>query len=224
MEQGNILPVGANRFGLTTLSDFKDLFVEAKRKSNRLKASQDNGDHSLNPGMDTPIRQNPASVLVPVIGRPGHPTVLLTRRSDALAHHAGQVCFPGGRVEETDIDIVDTALRETEEEIGLNRRHVEIIGKLDNYVTRTGFAVTPVVGLVSPPFDLNINSVEVADVFEVPISFVLDRRNHERQSKEWQNKMRHFYVLPHPDFYIWGATAGMLVHFANMMLDVLESK
>ena len=111
MEQGNILPVGANRFGLTTLSDFKDLFVEAKRKSNRLKASQDNGDHSLNPGMDTPIRQNPASVLVPVIGRPGHPTVLLTRRSDALSHHAGQVSFPGGRVEETDIDIVDTALR-----------------------------------------------------------------------------------------------------------------
>ena len=127
-------------------------------------------------------------------------------------------------IDQSAIDIVDTALRETEEEIGLNRRHVEIIGKLDNYVTRTGFAVTPVVGLVSPPFDLNINSVEVADVFEVPISFVLDRRNHERQSKEWQNKMRHFYVLPHPDFYIWGATAGMLVHFANMMLDVLESK
>ena len=108
MEQGNILPVGANRFGLTTLSDFKDLFVEAKRKSNRLKASQDNGDHSLNPDMGTPIRQSPASVLVPVIGRPGHPTVLLTRRSDALSHHAGQVSFPGGRVEETDIDIVDT--------------------------------------------------------------------------------------------------------------------
>ena len=100
----------------------------------------------------------------------------------------------------------------------------EIIGKLDNYVTRTGFSVTPVVGLVTPPFDLNINSVEVADIFEVPMSFVLDRRNHERQSKEWQNKMRHFYVLPHPEFYIWGATAGMLVHFANMMLDVLESK
>ena len=230
MEQGNILPAGSNRFGLETLDDFRELFCNAYEKSMRQKLVMEsselknNGDHSLNPGMTLPARQHPASVLIPVIGRPGHPTVLLTRRSDALSHHAGQVSFPGGRVEETDIDIVDTALRETEEEIGLNRRHVEIIGKLDDYVTRTGFSVTPVVGLVTPPFDLNINSVEVADIFEVPMSFVLDRKNHERQSKEWENKMRHFYVLPHPDFYIWGATAGMLVHFANMMLAVLESQ
>ena len=230
MEQGNILPAGSNRFGLETLDDFRELFCNAYEKSIRQKLVMEsselknNGDHSLNPGMTLPARQHPASVLIPVIGRPGHPTVLLTRRSDALSHHAGQVSFPGGRVEDSDIDIVDTALRETEEEIGLTRRHIEVIGQLDDYVTRTGFAVTPIVGLVTPPFDLVVNSVEVADVFEVPISFVLDRKNHDRQSKEWQNKTRHFYVMPHPDFYIWGATAGMLVDFANMLLAAVDPK
>jgi 8-oxo-dGTP pyrophosphatase MutT (NUDIX family) len=229
MEQGNILSVGSNRFGLVTLDDFRELFISAMEKSKSLEAKtrpdgmQTNGDHHLNPGMSIPDTQKPASVLVPIIGRPEHPTILLTRRSDDLPHHAGQVSFPGGRSEDSDVDAVDTALRETEEEIGLQRHHVEVIGQLDEYITRTGFVVTPIVGLVKPPFDLTADPVEVADVFEVPLSFVLDRSNHERHSQEWQNKMRHFYVLPHPEQHIWGATAGMLVNLANALLAVLEA-
>ena len=179
------------------------------------------GDHSLNPGMTVPEKNRPAAVLVPVVGRAGEPTILLTERSADLPHHAGQVSFPGGRVEDSDVDHIDTALRETEEEIGLDRRHVEVIGRLDTYFTRTGFVVTPIVGLVRPPFDLTPDPVEVASVFEVPLSFILDRSNHERHSREWQNMIRHFYVFPHPDKYIWGATAGMLVNLAELLLEVM---
>jgi len=204
-----------------TLEDFRDAFVRAQEM-----ATDDNrrGDHDLNPGMGLPECSQPASVLIPVIGRPEGPTILLTQRSADLPHHAGQVSFPGGRAEESDADTVDTALRETEEEIGLQRRHVEVIGRIDTYVTRTGFVVTPVVGLVRPPINITPDPVEVAAVFEVPVSFVLDRRNHERHNREWQNKIRHFYVLPHPKRYIWGATAGMLVNLAELLLRAIEDE
>ena len=137
-----------------------------------------------------------------------------------MNHHAGQVSFPDGRHEESDLNMIDTALRETEEEIGLARDAVEVIGELPTYETRTGFSVKPIVGLIKPPIELNIDSKEVADVFEIPLSFVLDRKNHERHSREWQNTMRNFYVFPHPKYYIWGATAGMLVNLAELILSV----
>lgn len=175
------------------------------------------GDHDLNPDMVKPEKMRPAAVLVPVVERDAGPTILLTKRSADLQVHAGQISFPGGRVEEEDADIVATALRETEEEIGLDARHIEVIGQLDTYATRTGFEVTPVVGLVRPPFDLTPDPVEVAEIFEVPLAFILDRRNHERHAREWQNRMRHFYVLPYPDYYIWGATAGMLVNLVDAL-------
>ena len=212
---------------MLTLESFSETFFRAAKAAGdgppkeRSSTVTPLGDHSLNPGMTVPEKIRPAAVLVPVVGREGEPTILLTERSADLAHHAGQVSFPGGRVEDSDIDHVDTALRETEEEIGLDRRHVEVIGRLDTYFTRTGFVVTPIVGLVRPPFDLTPDPVEVASVFEVPLSFVLGRSNHERHSREWQNMIRHFYVFPHPDKYIWGATAGMLVNLAEMMLNVM---
>ena len=207
---------------ILTLDDFRHVFMLALSAADDRRAAG-RGDHDLNPGMPVPERQRPAAVLVPIVGRSGQPTVLLTQRSAELPHHPGQVSFPGGRVEETDVNAADTALRETEEEIGLARRHVDIIGRLNTYVTRTGFVVTPVVGLVHPPFELRPDPVEVAAVFEVPLSFVLDRNNHERHSRNWQNRTRQFYVFPHPERYIWGATAGMLVNLAEMLLTVLES-
>ena len=175
------------------------------------------GDHDLNPGMTVPADRRPAAVLVPIVAREEGLSLLLTKRSETLSVHKGQVSFPGGRVEDQDQDIVDTALRETEEEIGLTRDKVEILGRLDTYVTRTGFEVVPIVGLVTPPFELKIDPVEVDEAFEVPLSFVLDHGNHQRHSREWQNTKRFFWVLPYRHYYIWGATAGMLVNLADVM-------
>lgn len=178
------------------------------------------GDDDLNPGM-APVRDRlvSAAVLVPIIEREDGLTVLLTKRTDHLNDHAGQISFPGGRVEPDDNSLTDTALRETEEEIGLDRRHIETIGQLDRYITRTGFDVTPVVGLVRPPFSLTPDSFEVAEVFEVPLAFFMARENHEKRSREWQGKTRHFYVMPYLEYYIWGATAGMLVNLVDILSE-----
>ncbi|MBS0346288.1 MAG: CoA pyrophosphatase [Proteobacteria bacterium] len=153
----------------------------------------------------------PAAVLVPVVLRQQAPTVLLTRRTDHLHHHPGQVSFPGGRVEASDTSPIDTALRETEEEIGLVRDKVELLGCLPQYRTGTGFDVTPVVGLVSPPLDLVLDAFEVAEAFEVPLSFLLDSANHRLHSVEVRGVNREYYAMPYGDYFIWGATAGMLV-------------
>ena len=175
------------------------------------------GDHDLNPGMAVPTDPRHAAVLVPIVERDGRLTVLLTRRSDDLPVHRGQISFPGGRVEDDDENHIETALRESEEEIGLDRGEVEIVGRLDTYVTRTGFSVTPVIGFLRPPLELTACPIEVAEIFEVPLAFVLDRANQERHSREWQGKTRHFFVLPYKHYYIWGATAGMLVNLSDVM-------
>mgnify|MGYP000482260581 FL=1 len=156
-----------------------------------------------------PLR--PAAVLVPIVLREPEPTVLLTRRTDHLHHHPGQVSFPGGRVEDEDASPIDTALRETEEEISLHRAHVELLGCLPQYQTGTGFDITPVVGLVTPPFELQIDPFEVAEVFEVPLSFLLDESNHQRHSAVIRGVRREYYAMPYGEYFIWGATAGMLV-------------
>lgn len=152
-----------------------------------------------------------AAVLVPIVLRVPEPTVLLTRRTAHLHHHPGQVSFPGGRVEPEDLSPVDTALRETEEETGLKRAHIELLGCLPLYRTGTGFEVTPVVGLVTPPFELLPDPFEVAEVFEVPLSFLLDPANHQRHRLEVRGQDREYYAMPYGDYFIWGATAGMLV-------------
>lgn len=153
----------------------------------------------------------PAAVLVPIVLRESEPTMLLTRRTDHLHHHPGQVSFPGGRVEAQDLSPTDTALRETEEEIGLARDKVELLGNLPQYRTGTGFDVTPVVGLVTPPFELQLDAFEVAEAFEVPLSFLLDETNHQRHRVEIRGRLREYYAMPYGTYFIWGATAGMIV-------------
>ena len=208
-----------------TLDDFRAAFSRVAELTDEgfLPVARCRGDHDLNPGMLVPDAPLAAAVLVPIVEREDGLTILLTRRSDSLPVHRGQISFPGGRVEDDDVDDVETALRETEEEIGLERDQVEVIGRLDTYTTRTGFQVTPVVGLIRPPFDLVPDPVEVAEIFEVPLGFVLDPANHQRHSREWQETTRHFWVLPYQHYYyIWGATAGMLVNLADVMLGALR--
>ncbi|MGE5268547.1 MAG: CoA pyrophosphatase [Thiohalocapsa sp.] len=178
------------------------------------------GDHDLNPGMSPPSAAlRPAAVLVPLVDHPQGMSVLLTQRTAHLSAHAGQISFPGGRIEREDPDPVAAALRETEEEVGLARHHISVIGRLDNYVTGTGFEITPVVGIVAPPFALTIDPYEVAEAFEVPLAFILDRRNHQRVERESAGHRRSFFVLPFEGRNIWGATAGILVNLAEVLAD-----
>jgi len=151
-----------------------------------------------------------AAVLIPIVVHDTGYTVLLTQRTAHLRDHAGQISFPGGRVEENDLSPVHTALRETEEEIGLSRECIKVIGFLPEYRTGTGFRVTPVVALVQPPFNLQPDPFEVAEVFEVPLLFLLDPANHQQYSIHYQGAMRHFFAMPYGDYFIWGATAGMI--------------
>ncbi len=179
--------------------------------------SRPRGDHDLNPGFVPPASPTQAAVLVPLIDRPEGLQVLLTLRTAHLADHAGQISFPGGRAEPEDADAVATALRETHEEVGLPGDHVRVLGRLDNYITSTGYEVAPVVGLIRPPFPVVPDPHEVAEVFEVPLAFLVNVANHERRSREWQGRTRYFYVLPYQYRYIWGATAGMLVNLALLL-------
>lgn len=153
-----------------------------------------------------------AAVLIPLVQRPAGLTVLLTQRTAHLANHAGQISFPGGRSEELDSSPIETALRETEEEIGLHRRHVEIVGVLPDYVTGSAYRVTPVVALVTPPFELAVDPNEVAEIFEAPLGFLMNGMHHQRMSFDLPNGAgrRSFYAMPYERFFIWGATAGML--------------
>lgn len=154
----------------------------------------------------------PAAVLVPLVVRNDELSLLLTLRTAHLHDHAGQISFPGGRVDPEDSDAIATALRETEEEIGLARRHIEVIGSLPDYQTGTGFIVSPVVGLVHPPFELAADAFEVAEIFEVPMRHLMNGANHELRSAEFPNRpgRRSFYAMPYHDYFIWGATAAML--------------
>ncbi|OHC71567.1 MAG: coenzyme A pyrophosphatase [Rhodocyclales bacterium RIFCSPLOWO2_02_FULL_63_24] len=152
-----------------------------------------------------------AAVLVPVVVRQTGATMLLTQRTAHLRDHAGQVSFPGGRSEESDASPEATALREAEEEVGLAPSQVEILGRLPEYRTGTGFVITPVVGLVTPPLNLKLDDFEVAEVFEPPLEFLLDSANHQRQSIEVRGAMHEYWAMPWQGYFIWGATAGMLV-------------
>ncbi len=175
------------------------------------------GDHDLNPGMEVAADLTPAAVLVGLVERAHGLTVLFTRRTEHLLHHAGQISFPGGHTDPGDATPEETALRETEEEIGLHRSHVETIGRLDQYVTRTGFSITPVVALITPPFELTLDPDEVEEAFEVPLDFLLDPANHQRHSRETGGQIREFHAMPYGEYYIWGATAGMLINLYEVL-------
>jgi 8-oxo-dGTP pyrophosphatase MutT (NUDIX family) len=166
-----------------------------------------------------PDHLSPASVLVPLVQRPDGLRVLLTQRTHHLRGHAGQISFPGGRAEKDDADAVATALREAEEEVGLPRSAVEVIGQLPHYVTVTNYVVTPVVALVRPPFTLQLDSFEVAEAFEVPLSYLMAPAHHQHHEVELQGRRRQFLSMPWEDptgegeprrYFIWGATAAML--------------
>jgi 8-oxo-dGTP pyrophosphatase MutT (NUDIX family) len=198
-------------------------FAEAPDPGRRTSSSggaveRPRGDHDLNPDLYMPGRSlTPAAVLVPIVERAPELTVLLTRRTDHLDDHAGQISFPGGRIEAGDTGPEAAALREAEEETGLPPERVRLVGHLDTYVTRTGFEVFPVVGLITPPFPIELDSFEVAEVFEVPLAFFLAPENRERHSRVYEGRTRQFYVFLYRDYYIWGATAGMLVNLTEVL-------
>ena len=175
------------------------------------------GDFRIDPRSTIRVELRPAAVLVPLVDHPEGLGVILTQRTDHLNKHAGQISFPGGRIEPEDRNAVDTALRETEEEIGLPRNRIEIVGRLDDYVTGTGFVVAPIVGFIEPPYPLTPDPFEVADVFEVPLDFLIDPGNHKRHTKRFNGVERHFYAMPYRDRYIWGATAAMLINLYEVL-------
>jgi 8-oxo-dGTP pyrophosphatase MutT (NUDIX family) len=152
----------------------------------------------------------PAAVLVPVVVRPDGLSMLLTQRTAHLARHAGQVAFPGGRIDDGDEGPVAAALRETEEETGIARSFVEPVGFLDTYLTSTAYRVVPVVGIVQPGFTVSPHAGEVAEVFEVPLAFLMDPAHHETHGRDFQGRTRYYYAMPYQGRYIWGATAGMI--------------
>lgn len=165
-----------------------------------------------------------AAVLMPLVAREEGLAVLLTQRADHLSDHAGQVSFPGGRREPDDANAMATALREAQEEVSLAPERVEVLGALPDYLTGTGFRVTPVVGLVHPPFTVEADTLEVAEIFEVPLAFLMNPANHEVRLLRWEGGERRFFAMPYPrpgtggHYFIWGATAGMLRNFYRFLL------
>jgi 8-oxo-dGTP pyrophosphatase MutT (NUDIX family) len=199
------------------------LSIEERLRHAILKTPPPRGDSDLNPGM-RPLRPDliDAAVLIPLIQRDEGPTVLLTRRTAHLRDHGGQIAFPGGRRDLTDASLIETALRETEEEVAIARHQVQVLGQMVPYVTRTGYTVTPVIGSINPPITPRPEPREVDEIFEVPLHFLLNRANHQRHSQEVAGVKRHFYAIPFGNFYIWGATAGMIVNLTDILETVAE--
>jgi len=174
--------------------------------------------------MDVNAQAIEAAVLVPLVMRDGGLTVLLTQRTDHLYDHAGQVSFPGGRVETTDANPIATALRETHEETGLAPQHIDILGSLPRYYTGTGFAVTPVTALVRPTFTLAPDEFEVAEIFEVPLSFLTEPNNYRlHQAAMSDGSVRQYYSVPWEQYFIWGATAAMLRGLYQVLVESFSS-
>jgi 8-oxo-dGTP pyrophosphatase MutT (NUDIX family) len=172
----------------------------------------EHGDHDADPVMAKiaavrPIR--PAAVLVPIIDHP-EPTMLLTRRSQHLPDHAGQISFPGGKIDKGDDSPLHSALRETEEEIGLDRAYITPLGYLDLYMTTRGYRIVPVIARVKPGFTLNLNTHEVDDAFEVPLNFLMDLNNMKHHARDWQGMIRYYYEIAFGEHPIWGVTAGIV--------------
>lgn len=225
MEQGHFLSAGSPgnpRLTREALARALEEGCGRERRSDILTARRLAAEVGSQPsfvGQPAPLMQ--AAVLVPLVARPEGMTVLLTQRTAHLMHHGGQISFPGGRLEPGDADPQAAALRETEEEIGLPRASVDLIGRLDDYVTMTGFHITPVVGLLHPPLSFAPDDFEVAEIFEVPLSFVMDPANHKTDSRLLPTgEKRWFYAIPYHQRYIWGATAGMLVNLYEVLSEL----
>ena len=161
-----------------------------------------------------------AAVLVPIISRDDGLQVLLTKRTEHLKNHPGQISFPGGSVDDTDLDAQHTALRETEEEVGLDPSHVEIIGELDQYIVGTGYLVSPIIGLIKPPFKLIRQEDEVAEIFEAPLDFLITLENFTPYARKFNGKLYHHFAITWHDYFIWGATAGMLRNLSQRLMNI----
>ena len=197
--------------------DYALLRTALLREAPEFKVHPARSDYDFNPEFRRPageVKLAPAAVLMPIIAKPV-PTVLFTQRTANLTRHAGQVSFPGGRVDDTDDSPLATALRETHEETGITPDFVTVAGFMEGYETGTGFAILPVVGVLREGFTLMPNPAEVNEIFEVPLAFLLDPKNRELQSREWQGRRREFYAFNYGSHYIWGATAAILVNFAE---------
>jgi len=171
------------------------------------------GDHRLNPDLKHMILRDglhDAAVLVPVVDHREGATIILTERSSRLRSHSGQIAFPGGRIDPTDASPEEAALREAEEEIGLDPSQVEVVGRMPDYVTGSGYRIRPILSVVRPGFFLTLNADEVEDAFEVPLSFLMDPANHRRESRIWRERERFYYTMPYGERFIWGVTAGIL--------------
>ncbi len=177
------------------------------------REARDIGDHILNPSVRLSgegIRLKDAAVLVPVIDDGDEARVIFTQRTKTLRNHSGQISFPGGGIDAQDRSPEEAALRETEEEIGMSRRFIETVGRMPDYISGTGFRIKPVLAVVRPGFTLTPNPAEVDEVFEVPLSFLMDPANHSRGSRMFQGRERFFYEMPYGERYIWGITAGIV--------------
>lgn len=203
--------------GLAPVSDLSAQALRLRFRDDRDWRREMLGDQQFEDGVLTPGRSyRRAAVLIPIVDGASL-SLLLTRRTSHLKNHAGQISFPGGRAEERDVDATDTALREAAEEIGLARERVEVIGHLPKYYTVTDYEVTPVVALIQAPLQLALDANEVAEAFEVPLDFILDPANHQKRSRPWEGRTRHFYAMPYGRHFIWGATAAMLRNFYHFM-------
>lgn len=181
------------------------------------------GDHAFDIVGRSSVPPGPprnAAVLVPIIMRPEGSSVLLTERASGLRSHSGQIAFPGGRMDPEDATPTETALREAEEEVGLERRHVRPLGYLDAYLSGTNYFVLPVVAAVAPGLSLRLNPHEVADTFEVPLAFLMDENNHELHARPWKGGIRQYYAMPFGERYIWGVTAGILRNMHEKLFAV----
>lgn len=190
------------------LGDFCDRFLMAFAPGTPMAET---GDHMLDLNRpEPPTALKPAAVLIPILPRPNGATVLLTQRTTTLSSHAGQIAFPGGRADLADATVLSTALREAREEVGLVPDRVHVLGKMNPYKTGSGYDITPVLGLVRLPAEFIPSPDEVDEIFEVPLSFLMEGANYQRLEREWKGAKRQTYAIPYQTHYIWGVTAGIL--------------
>ena len=188
-------------------------------KSNLLKYGSCSSDFDLNPDMDLDQKFNflEASVLIPILTFKKDLEILLTKRSNSLKNHPGQIAFPGGKKDQIDSSPIETALRETQEEVGLNPKNVEIIASLPSHKTATGFVIKPYLGLINQPFSETLRQGEVDEIFTVPYDYILNEKNFSIKTRKWNGLQRSYYVVPYGPYYIWGATARILLNLSRAL-------